>query len=105
MILLSDEFAFLVYVSHEGGSVAMSDENAHDSSVVNVLVTLQLLQIRDHRLALTDRGRHALESGQANEGISLRYFKIPESFTPSSDFERSGLSVGEQELMRNRLSF
>jgi len=102
MILLSDEFAFLAYVSHEGGSVAASGDVSRDSSVVSVLLTLGLLRIQDHRFALTANGEHALATGEARDGISVRYFNIPESFPSRSETGEPIRLASEMELVRDR---
>ena len=84
MILLSDEFAFLTYLSHEGGGIPLSERDLHDSAIVNSLLALQLLKVGDGQLALTDSGRKALEAGEIRDGVSLRYVTIPESCFPSA---------------------
>ncbi len=79
MILLSDEFAFLTYLSHEGGGIPQAERDQHDAAIVNSLLALQLLKIADGRVLLTDSGRAALETGEIRDGVSLRYVTVSES--------------------------
>lgn len=84
MILLSDEFAFLTYLSHEGGGIPLSERGQHDAAIVNSLLALQLLKVGDGQVLLTDSGRAALETGEIRDGVSLRYVTIAESCCSSS---------------------
>jgi len=84
MILLGDEFAFLTYVSHEGGSVAIPQEGSPEQLLAKILTTLLLLQNAGERLAITPRGRHALATGEVREGVSTRYVQIPDLFEVAS---------------------